>query len=131
MRSSVPLIVFFDAECGFCCRCAAALERLDRANRLRLVPLQSAATALSDAPPTASLLETMHVVDGSGRWETGAEAWLRIASVVPALRPLAFIGRLPLFRSGAGRLYDLVSRNRGRLGRLVGAKSCTYPEPGR
>lgn len=131
MASRVPFTVLYDAECGFCCRCAAMLRGLDRAHRLRLVPLQSASTLVPGAPHAAALLETMHVVDGAGRWETGGDAWLRIASVIPGLRPLAVVGRFPLFHWGVRRLYDLVSRNRHLLSCLPGAKSCALPRPSR
>jgi len=127
MTSRVPLTVLYDAECGFCSRCAAVLRRLDRAHRLRLVPLQSAPTSVPGAPSAASLLETMHVVDAAGRWATGGAAWLRIAAVIPALRPLSAVGSLPLCRWGVERLYEVVSRNRRRLSRLAGAKSCAHP----
>lgn len=119
-------MVLYDADCGFCSWCATALDRLDRGHRLRLLPLQSAATALDDAPPERLLLESMHVRDDAGRWDRGGAALLRIARVVPILRPLAIAGRLPFARLGFEAWYRVIARNRHRLGRLLGLDGCTY-----
>jgi len=120
------LVVLFDADCGFCSWCATALDRLDRRQRLRLLPLQSAATELDDAPPEDVLLVRIHVRDEAGRWERGGAAVLRIAGVLPVLRPLAVAGRLPLMGYVVEAWYRVVSRNRHRLGRLLGLDGCTY-----
>jgi predicted DCC family thiol-disulfide oxidoreductase YuxK len=118
------LIVLFDAECGFCTRTARALRRLDSANRLALVPLQSAAAAVPDSPNEAALLDRMHVRDAAGRWWFGSEAWLRIAEVVPALRPAAVFARLPVIREFVEPVYRLVADNRRRISRLLGDRAC-------
>ena len=61
-------------------------------------------------------------MDAQGRWTTGGEAWLRIMDLVPVLRPLALIGRLPGVRALVEPAYDLVAAHRHELGRLLGAK---------
>ena len=121
--STERLTVLFDSDCGFCTRSAGLLRRLDRARRLDLVPLQAAA-ALGDAPPERVLLERMHVRDAAGRWSIGGAAWLRIADAVPALRPLAWYGRLPFIRPLVEPIYALIANNRHRLGRLLGDDTC-------
>lgn len=123
---SARLVVLFDADCGFCSWSATLLDRLDRGHALRLVPLQRAAAELDDAPPQQVLLATMHVRGRDGRWERGGAALLRIAGVVPILRPLAVAGRVPPVRWVFEAWYRLVARNRHRLGRLLGLESCTY-----
>ena len=125
--TNTPLTVLYDADCGFCNRTARVLRRLDRRRRLRLVPLQAAASRLPAAPSQEQLLASMHVVDAEGRWVAGGEAMLRIAGLVPALRPLALIGRLPLLRSLVQPAYELVAANRHRLSRLLGDVACRYP----
>jgi predicted DCC family thiol-disulfide oxidoreductase YuxK len=116
--------VFYDADCGFCSRSAALLGRLDRAGRLELVPLQEAGEAVPGAPPEDRLLELMHVRDGSGSWWRGGAAWLRIADIVPALRLLALLARLPLVRPLVDTVYAFVARNRHRISRLLGYDAC-------
>src|SRR6266513_3397359 len=93
MTSRIRITVLYDESCGFCSMCARVLRRLDRAGRLRLMPLQVASDRLAGGPSMRELTETMHSVDASGRWETGADAWVRIAAVVPVLRPLGILGR--------------------------------------
>jgi predicted DCC family thiol-disulfide oxidoreductase YuxK len=127
MASRDPLTVLYDSECGFCARCAMALRRLDRGGRLRMLPLR-AGTTIPDAPSEHDLLAAMHVVDAAGRWDRGGAAWLRIAAVVPLLRPLAVAGRLPMVGAGVERLYQLVARNRHRLSRMLGLDMCTVAD---
>ena len=124
--AAARLVVLYDADCGFCSWCATALDRLDGRHRLRLLPLQRAATYLDDAPPQATLLDQIHVRDEAGRWHRGGTALLRVAGVVPILRPLAVAGRIPPVRWVFEAWYRVVARNRHRLGRLLGLDGCTY-----
>lgn len=81
---------------------------------------------MPNAPSEKDLVAVMHVVDAAGRWESGGAAWVRIASVLPLLRPLAMIAELPLVRRFVEPLYRLVARNRGRLSQVVGLRACSY-----
>jgi predicted DCC family thiol-disulfide oxidoreductase YuxK len=103
------------------------LRRLDRARRLELIPLQRAGASIGDAPPVDRLLARMHVRDAAGHWSIGGEGWLRIAEVVPALRPLARLGQLPFVRPFIGPVYGQVAKNRHRIGRLLGDGACAKP----
>jgi predicted DCC family thiol-disulfide oxidoreductase YuxK len=129
MIEPIELTVLFDDDCGFCRQCALVLRRLDGRGRIDFVPLQAAATWLPGAPPQSALLASMHALTADGAWVRGAEAWIRIASIVPLLRPLAFVARLPLVRPLADSIYALVAANRHRVSRLLGT-SCRVP-PGR
>lgn len=102
------------------------LRHLDRAHRLRLIPLQAAGVPVPGAPGEQDLAEVMHVVDASGRWDRGGAAWVRIAHSVPLLRPLAMIAELPVVRRLVEPLYRLVARNRGRLSRVVALRTCSF-----
>jgi len=119
------LDVFYDADCGFCTRTALLLRRVDRSHRLRLMPLQRAAEVAPDAPVEDRLLEEMHVRDGSGRWSSGGAAWLRIAHLVPLMKPLAFLAELPVLRSMVEPVYAVIARNRHRISRLMGDGDCS------
>jgi predicted DCC family thiol-disulfide oxidoreductase YuxK len=119
--------VLYDADCGFCSRSAGLLGRLDRAGQLELIPLQEAGEAVPGAPPEDHLLELMHVRDGTGSWSRGGAAWLRIAEVVPALRPFALLARLPFVRPFVEPIYGFVAGNRHRISRLLGEYACAAP----
>jgi predicted DCC family thiol-disulfide oxidoreductase YuxK len=128
--SALPdLTVLFDADCGFCGRSAVVVHRLDRARRIRFTPLQRGVSTIEGAPSLERLIETIHVVDTQGHWTTGGEAWLRIMDLVPVLRPLAWIGRLPGARALVEPAYELVATHRHELRRLLGASACKYTPP--
>ncbi len=118
------LTVLFDADCGFCRWSSEAVARLDRDRVIRFLPLTLAATQIPGAPPIETLLRSMHAVSPAGDWVHGGAAWLRIMGLVPVLRPVAAVGRLPLLRHLVEPGYALVARHRHRLGRLVGRSSC-------
>lgn len=117
------LLVLYDADCAFCARSARLLHRLDRRGHLDLVPLQTA-TIIAGAPSLESLLQTMHVRDGDGRWSVGGAAWIRISQEVGLLRPLALLARLPLIRRLVEPTYSLIAANRQRMSRLLGDDAC-------
>jgi predicted DCC family thiol-disulfide oxidoreductase YuxK len=118
------LVVLYDRDCGLCTATAGRLRRWDRAGRLRLLPLQEAASsgrpslvaAARDLPLSAAL----HVVDErSGAIRAGGDAALAIAAALPGgwiTRPAAAI---PPVRWLVGRAYGLVARNRHRIGRWL------------
>jgi predicted DCC family thiol-disulfide oxidoreductase YuxK len=125
------LTVLFDADCGFCGRSAMLVHRLDRARRIRFMPLQRGVHTIGGAPDLDRLIATIHVVDARGRWTSGGAAWLRIMDLVPALRPMALLARLPGIGSLVEPLYDIIAAHRHQLGRLLGATACRYTPPAR
>ena len=122
---TVPrLQVFYDADCGFCTRSAQVLRLLDRSRRLELAPLHEAASVTPDAPPASRLLESLHVRDEQGRWTAGGAAWLAMTDVVPVLRPIGLVARLPVIRRLVEPVYEVIARNRHRISRLLGEDVC-------
>jgi predicted DCC family thiol-disulfide oxidoreductase YuxK len=106
--SPVRPVLLYDADCRFCRFAARAVAWLDRGERLAFLPLDDpAAVPLMASVPAEERLASWRLVrrDGSVR----GRAWIR--------------GRIP------DAAYDLVARNRGRLGRLVpdGAGPYRYP----
>jgi predicted DCC family thiol-disulfide oxidoreductase YuxK len=126
LSSAGALLVLFDADCGFCARCAMVLQRLDRHHRLAFLPLQDAASLLTEAPSREELAMTLHVRDLDGRWVRGGAAYMRIAAALPVLTPLALAGRLLFASTVIERGYQLVARNRHRLSRLLGLDGCRF-----
>jgi predicted DCC family thiol-disulfide oxidoreductase YuxK len=118
------LTVLYDARCRVCTRIAGRLAGLDRDRRLRLVPLQQAAT---DRPEVRrlraerDLRQALHVIDEDGRWASGGEAVIRALEGVPSLRPLARLARLPIARSLVEPGYRLFAANRARFSWLAGS----------
>lgn len=117
------LTVLFDDECGFCTCSARLIRRLDRSRRIRLLPVTAAAD-IPGAPSEDRLRELIHAVDRNGRWSAGGAASLAIADLVPVLKPIAWLGRLPLVRELVEPAYALVAANRHLLSRLLGLDAC-------
>jgi predicted DCC family thiol-disulfide oxidoreductase YuxK len=110
------LVVLFDRDCGICQASARALDRWDRRGRLDLVPLQTVAGWTA-----SSLADTLHVVDeATGRVARGGDAALAIASELPGGGIVRLLRLVAPFRWVVGRLYDVVARNRHRIGRRLG-----------
>lgn len=122
-----PLFVLYDAECGLCSRTAQALRLLDGRGRLRLLPLQLAASELGAAAPSLDAMKArLHAgIPGRG-WSTGGEATMRVASAIPALRTLAIVGSLPVLNRLVEPTYQLLASHRDRIGRLFGADRCQF-----
>ena len=122
-----PLLMLYDADCGLCSRTAQALRLLDMRGRLRILPLQRAATVLGNtAPPIGTLRETLHVGRASEGWSTGGAACLRLGRAIPLLSPLAWALELPVLRLFVEPGYRFVVSHRDQIGHLVGADRCRY-----
>jgi predicted DCC family thiol-disulfide oxidoreductase YuxK len=124
MTTPASLVVFYDADCGFCTRSALILRRLDWLHHLEIVPLGQAHDVVPDAPPEAELLERMHARDADGEWFIGGQAWLRITDELPLLRPLGLVARLPLIRDLVEPVYAVIAGNRHRISLLLGDAAC-------
>ena len=111
-------VLLYDSACKVCRFSARAVGRLDRGRRLAFLPL--------DAEEAASILEPLPEAERFASWRlatpdgtlsgrgAGATAVLRASGHDRVARALGAIPDALL--EGA---YDLLARNRGRLGRLV------------
>ena len=122
----MTVTVLYDADCGVCRHTALTLRVLDRTRRLRFAPLQDFVPAAPGDPTPATLAEALHVRDEGGEWHAGGAAALEIARAIPALTPLALIGRLPGMALVAEAGYQLVARNRHALSRWLGVERCSF-----
>jgi predicted DCC family thiol-disulfide oxidoreductase YuxK len=109
--------VLYDGDCNFCRRTVRRLQRLDRDDRLALVPYQDREVAEFFAWLSRDALEdSLHVVSPAGEVWTGARAVERLVPLLRGGRVPALIFRLPLVRPLADRVYRWIARNRHRLG---------------
>jgi len=121
------LTVLYDGDCGICQTTVRVLARLDRHDRLSLMPLQTAAT---NATPTLDeLLDSLHAVDEQGRWWVGADAVVEIARRVAVLAPVSLVARSPYAMVVLDIGYRWIARNRRRLSRLLGMAACYVRRP--
>jgi predicted DCC family thiol-disulfide oxidoreductase YuxK len=103
-------VLLYDADCRFCRFVARTVLRLDRRERIALLPLQD-----SEAPPLlpgldeAQRLSSIHLVEPDGRRSSRGAALSRLITHLGV--PGA--GRL------LGHVYEPVARRRRGLGRGV------------
>lgn len=106
--------LLYDGDCRFCRFAARVVVAWDRKGVLGVLSF----TDPEAAPLLAGISERLtswHLVQPDGRCASRGRGVLELLALLPATRPLApLLSLLPL-----EALYDLVSRNRGRLGRLV------------
>jgi predicted DCC family thiol-disulfide oxidoreductase YuxK len=116
-------VILYDSDCGFCRWSADRILAWDREKRLRPVALQDpeAAELLAKMDEDARM-ESWHLVTPDGRVHSGGAAVAPLAKLLPAGAPVA--GLASAFPGFTQRLYGLVARHRGRLGRLLGEQAC-------
>jgi predicted DCC family thiol-disulfide oxidoreductase YuxK len=123
-------VLLYDADCRLCRFAARVVAALDRSRSLALL-------GLGDAPAERLLEHVSEYERGSsirlvlpdgGVLSAGAAA-LGVLERLPATRPLARAAAFVHAQPVVERLYVLVARNRGQLGRLVpdGSGPRRYP----
>lgn len=115
--------LLYDADCGFCRWSADRVSRWDRRGNLRVVPIQSAeGDALLGTMDDERKLASWHLVDEEGTLRSAGAAAPSLFRLLPGGRPIAVAASR--FPRTTDRLYRLVARNRGRLGRMLGENAC-------
>lgn len=114
----MTVAVIYDGLCLLCIRSIRVLRALDVRDRLTFHDANDREAVLSAFPSLrgADLDDAMYAVDRKGRVYRGFFAFRRLAWTTPVAWPLLPVLYLP----GAGRIgpraYELVARNRTRIG---------------
>jgi predicted DCC family thiol-disulfide oxidoreductase YuxK len=111
-------VVLYDADCGFCRACVAAVLALDRRRRLRPLALQNPEArrllpGLSDEERMAS----WHLVAPAGEVTSSGAAFAPLLRQLPFGDPLAAL--FARFPRAAERGYRWVAEHRGAIGRAL------------
>ena len=112
-------VVFFDGSCPLCRREIAHYRRIDRAERLQWVDASSEPVALADyGLDLQRAMAELHVLDGSGQWHRGVDAFMVIWDHLPAYRWLARLVSTTGLRTplGVGYRHFAAWRYRRRCG---------------
>ncbi len=121
--SGPALYLFYDGDCPLCCRFKEWIDRLDTQNAVCALSLSDA--ELPTRFPHIDLQEArqhLTACDGEGRVFHGVEALRQLTRVLPGLRRLTWVYRLPSVTPAAQRAYRAVNRNRKRLCLQCGEK---------
>jgi predicted DCC family thiol-disulfide oxidoreductase YuxK len=123
VRREEAAVLLYDRDCGFCVWSAELIRAWDRVGRIAIAPIQSdeGVRFLARMTP-AERLRSMHVVTPEGAVHSGSAGIPALLRLLPAGRPLAHLGEA--MPASTERAYRWVSRHRGRLGRVLGRRSC-------
>lgn len=132
------LYVLYDSECAFCRRCRIWLGRQPAFVPLVFIPLQS--PELTTRFPGIEAFhpeERLVVVSDAGELWRGDGAWITVLWALREYRQAALNFSQPLLRPLVRRFVAVVSDNRQKLSRLLGApvgalreELRAVPEPG-
>jgi len=117
------LTLFTDPQCPLCRRLAAALRKWDRQGLVEVVDLDDP-TAAARFPrlDLAAARRELTAVDPLGGTHCGIEALRRLSRLLPGLRRLTWLYRLPGVTPAVGAVYRTVHRHRRRLCLKCGEK---------
>jgi predicted DCC family thiol-disulfide oxidoreductase YuxK len=112
-------VVLYDEDCGFCKWSLDKILALDRAKRLRALPIQSEeGERLLAGLDRAERLDSWHLVDPDGKVFSGGAVAEPLARTLPMGRPLAAV--FGAFPGPTERAYRYVAAHRDRWARLLG-----------
>lgn len=120
------LDVIYDDGCPFCVRCARWLARQPRLVELRLYAASSADTARR-YPALGGLGEEITAIDDEGGVYRGTDAYLVCLYALKRWRRWSHRLSSPAWRPLTRRAFDLLTRRRKRLGKLLGAGPLVDP----
>ena len=116
-------VVFYDRDCGFCHLTARILKRMDGCSRL----IWADRLTEGERPEKLDfLLETSIVVWDSSTGETWLrhKAFSKIISALPFGFLMAWIFKIPGLEKIFGFIYDMISRNRTSVSKVLGLSAC-------
>ena len=107
------LYLFYDGRCPLCCRFKKWIERWDRQGVVGMLALDDPAIpARFPGLDLAVAHEALTVCDRLGRTFKGVEALQQLAQVLPGMRRLKWLSRLPGVTPALSRAYRTVHRRR-------------------
>ncbi len=124
MTTSGPeLVLFYDRKCPLCRKFVQFIERLDGEGAIEVVDLAS--PGIEERFKYLDLdaaRQNLTVCDRLRKPWHGVEAIRRITKLLPGVRRLTWVYRLPGVTPAVGRVYRSVQRNRQRLCLKCGEK---------
>lgn len=105
--------ILYDGECRFCIAAANRFHQLFAMRGFAFIPLQTPWVQRRLGLLPGAPLEEMRVLTASGEDYGGADAVLFLANQIWWLRPIAWIGKLPLVHSAVDVAYRWIAARRG------------------
>jgi predicted DCC family thiol-disulfide oxidoreductase YuxK len=105
-------VLLMDGACDLCRRTAAVLNATDALQRLEVADARAPGVAERYGIEPAAALESMHLVEPSGRTSAGFAAYRRLSLLLPAAWPVAPLLHIPGAASVGELIYRRVARSR-------------------
>jgi predicted DCC family thiol-disulfide oxidoreductase YuxK len=121
--------LFFDADCDFCRRIAAWLERPMRRRGLAVAPLAEARVQALLGLAPEELLRAIRYVFTDGTQYSGADALIALAREFCWALPIIWVSRIPGGVRALRAAYAWVARHRRCAGQLASAGAPTHYKP--
>ncbi len=122
-RPPSTYVLVYDRGCGFCAASARFVQRRAR-TRVEITPFDDArAMGLLSALSDDEIAASAHFVRPDGVEYHGGEAMSRALRLLPSCRVFAILDA-PGVRRLRDAGYALISRNRGRISRLLRLRCC-------
>ncbi len=113
---AAKLTVWYDGSCPLCTREIALMRRLDSRRAIRFVDVAGDGACPIDR---AQLLARFHAQEAGEPITSGAAAFAAMWRVIPVLRPLGLLARIPIMLRLLEATYVAFLRIRPRLQRLA------------
>ena len=117
------LTVLYDADCGFCVRCARWLLQQRAHVKVRCLPHDSPTIALMFPTLRKLAKADLTVIDDRTGVYRGSNAWIMCLWALEEWRPWAFRFASPALAPLAREAFEVVSSNRGFLNGLLGLRN--------
>jgi predicted DCC family thiol-disulfide oxidoreductase YuxK len=126
-RELVRPAVFYDGGCPLCRREIAHYRRIDRSGRICWIDAATDHEALArHGLSLEQAMAELHVLDTTGAWRRGLDAFITIWTHLPPYRWLARLAGLPGLKQVLAVAYRLFARWRYR--RRCGSDGCTIEQ---
>jgi glyoxylase-like metal-dependent hydrolase (beta-lactamase superfamily II)/predicted DCC family thiol-disulfide oxidoreductase YuxK len=122
------LTAIYDGACDLCQSAVSWIRALDTDNQIRCVAIQDGPVAEIHPSLTEETCLTNLCVVAAGQVQLGWDAVVLISSVLPGVRLLSSLDRLPVLHRGGKRAYRFVARNRRQLSACRGG-ACSSANP--
>ncbi len=109
-------VVLYDGDCAFCARWRDRMAARDRGGRVEWLSVHDAAVATRfPGLDREDAMRQMYVYAPDGTLTKGADGWITLCSVIPGLRVLAALSRIPGVPPVLRRVYRFIAARRYRL----------------
>ena len=127
-QTSSKTLLLYDADCGFCSWSVLWLQRLDRDQRIVVMPSQTPGILERYGISLENAQHSMHVVSSDGNVKRKGWALHAALEPLPWLWPACYLWRIPGFPALADWLYGRLAANRQHISKLLGLQACRLPQ---